>query len=198
VSRELSRTEILRASQWLKEIEVRFVVVGGSAVQQKVRSGTSDVDVLILIGDWDRVKEAISKDRRATPLEINDERQMGGTEVQLGGLEPTTIEFLSAQPFSGARPPDDFVEYVRDYRSELIGGVRYATPAAVWYIRLALDEWWEAYVSKIRQDVVAGIPQDETLAQVIEIADRFGMGVKIRERVVDTKKTLRLFEPRRE
>jgi hypothetical protein len=192
VSPTVAREQIKKVADWLGGLGVRFIVVGGSAIELHYDAGTLDVDVLILVGDWQPVAEALLKSPLATPLEP-DEGQLRGTQVRLGGIEPIDLEFLSAEPFSGSRSPDEFVEYVRTYRSEKIGDVRYANPAVVWYIRLSIEGFWDQYVSKIRRDIAAGVPE-ATFDAVLEIADRFGVRDKIRERVVFAKKTLRFYK----
>lgn len=192
MSQPVSRDQIKKVADWLHGLGVRFIVVGGSAIELHYGAGTRDIDVLILVGDWRSVAEALSHSPLATPLEP-DEGQLRGTQVRLGGIEPIDLEFISAEPFSGNRSPDEFVEYVRNYRSEKIGDVRYADPAVVWYIRLSIEGLWDQYVSKIRRDIVAGVPE-ATFDAVVEIADRFGVADKIRERVNFAQKTLLYFK----
>jgi len=168
-------------------------VVGGPAIELHYDAGTLAVDVLILVGDWQPVSEALLKSPLATPLVPDEGQQLRSTQVRLGGIEPIDLEFLSAEPFSGSRSPDEFVEYVRTYRSEKIGDVRYASPAVVWYIRLSIEGFWDQYVSKIRRDIAAGVPEG-TFDAVLEIADHFGVGDKIRERVVFARKILRFYK----
>jgi hypothetical protein len=191
MSRLLARTDVEAVAEWLHDAGVDFVVVGGSAIETRANAGTRDVDVLILVGDWDAISRAVRDDPAADGLEP-DYGQLRGTRVRLGGLEPVDLEFISAEPFCGSRTSDEFVEYVRSYRSEKIGRVRYATPGAVWYIRLSLDDFWSQYVSKIRREIVAGIPES-TLDEAVDIAKHFGVAERIRERVAETRRMLAIY-----
>ena len=192
MSPQVAREQVRKVADWLHGLGVRFIVVGGSAIVLHYEAGTLDIDVLILVGDWKPVADALLKSPLATPL-TPDEGQLRGTQVRLGGIEPIDLEFLSAEPFSGTRSPDEFVEYVRTYRSEKVGDVRYASPAVVWYIRLSIEGLWDQYVSRIRRDIVAGVPE-ATFDVVVEIADHFGVGEKMRERVTFARKTLQFFK----
>jgi hypothetical protein len=192
VSPQVAREQVRKVADWLHGLGVRFIVIGEPAIVLHYEAGTLDIDVLILIGDWTPVADALLKSPLATPL-TPDEGQLRGSQVRLGGIEPIDLEFLSAEPFSGTRSPDEFVEYVRTYRSEKVGDVRYASPAVVWYIRLSIEGLWDQYVSRIRRDIVAGVPE-ATFDVVVEIADHFGVGEKMRERVTFARKTLQFFK----
>jgi hypothetical protein len=191
MTKPLNREDVAKVSDWLKSQSITFVVVGGSAIELLVDAATHDVDVLILVGDWGKISKAVSESRVATPLEPED-GQLRGTSLNLGGLERIDLEFISAEPFCGHRSPDEFVEYVQNYRSRRVAGARYADPSVVWYIRLSIDNLWEAYVSKIQRDIVAGIPES-TFETVLEIAEKFGVKRKLKERIEGARKLLKLF-----
>ncbi len=186
--------QVEQVARWLEGLGIRHVVVGGSAIEHSVPVGTGDVDVLVAVGDWAAIDRALENRVDATPL-----APYGGTirstRLQLG-TETVDLEFISGQPFSGNLPGDDFLEYVRTYRTTKTRGVRYATPPVVWYMRLSLDDQWQQYVWKINRDIQAGVPVS-TLDSAAAIADHFGVGPRIRERIAFTRKTLRLYEPPR-
>jgi hypothetical protein len=183
--------EIEAVAEWLRELDIQFVIVGGSAIERSIAVGTGDVDVLIAVGQWEAIEKALENNRQATPLEpysgtIRPTRLKLGTSV-------IDLEFISGEPFAGTHSADEFIEYVRNYRSEKSKGVRYATPPVVWYMRLSIDDQWEQYASKIRRDIISGVPAS-TLDAVVDIGDHFGVGDRIRERVGFVRRILRLYE----
>lgn len=186
----MNREEIKSVAEWLLGLDVPFVIVGGSAIEQLVSAGTKDVDVLIAVGDWEKLDKALENTREASPLEPYT-GTIRGTRLGLG-TELLDLEFLSSEPFAGTRTADEFLDYIRTYRSNKFGMLRYATPAAVWYMRLSIEDSWEQYVSKIRREIVAGIPES-TFDDVSTIADHFGVSDRIRERVAFARKTLGLY-----
>ncbi len=196
MSRLLAKSDVEAVAVWLHRVGVQFVVIGGSAMEARVNAGTRDVDVLIMVADWGRIGDAVENDPTADPLEPK-EGQLRGTSIRLGGMEPIDLEFISAEPFCGEKTPDEFVRYIRIYRSEKIGGARHATPAAVWYIRLSVDGYWNQYISKIRREIVAGMPES-TLDSVIEIAKHFGVEEMMRYRVAETRKMLSFYDDRQD
>ncbi len=188
------REPIVReVANWVRDqLQVPFVVVGGSAIEHKVPVGTNDVDLLIAVGSWRRLDVVLEGRRDATPLNASS-GTIRGTVVTVGSAR-VDVEFISGEPFSGPKGADDFVEYVRAYRSTLSDGVRYADPAVVFYMRLSTDDW-QAYVPSILRDLRAGVP-GETLVVTVKVAAHFGVREKISERVEFVRKTIRLFEPR--
>ncbi|MGD0718337.1 MAG: hypothetical protein ABSA15_01995 [Thermoplasmata archaeon] len=187
--------QVEQVARWLDSLGIRHVVVGGSAIEHPVPVGTGDVNVLVAVGDWEAIDRALENRADAIPLEPYT-GTIRSTKLHLG-TETVDLEFISGQPFSGNLAGDDFLDYVRTYRATKTRGVRYATPPVVWYMRLSVDDQWQQYVWKINRDIKAGVPAS-TLESVMEIADHFGVGPRIRERIEFTRKTLRLYEaPRR-
>lgn len=182
-----------QAANWLRDLGIRFVVVGGSAIEHSVPVGTGDVDVLIAVGEWKRLETVLQENPKATPLEPFS-GTIRGTRLSLG-TAAIDLEFISGEPFAGTKDADSFIEYVRAYRSERHRGVYYASPAVVWYMRLSIDDHWEQYASKIRRDIVAGVPES-TLEAVKAIGDHFGVGDRIQARIGEVRETLRLFDAR--
>jgi len=186
---------VRKVAAWIRsELRVPFVVVGGSAIERHVSVGTKDVDVLIAVGDWSSLDSALEHRRDATPLDPST-GTIRGTVLMLpeGRVD---VEFISGQPFSGSRPGDDFVVYVRNYRSSISHGIRYADEAVVFYMRLAVDGW-EANGPGILRDLRAGVP-GSTLDAAVEIGRRFGRQSEIRERAAFFREKAHLFDPRRE
>ena len=185
-----------RVARWIRDqLRVPFVVVGGSAIEHRYEVGSKDVDLLIGVGDWDPLDRALEGRRDATPLEPTG-GTIRGTEVTLGGSR-VEVEFISGQPFCGNLTPDDFVRYVRVHRSTKAGGVAYADPSVVFYMRLGpgiLD--WEANVYSIQRDLTAGVPL-QTLDGAVAVGRHFGVGDVISERVRWTREKLKLFSPPR-
>jgi len=186
---------VRKVAAWIRsELSVPFVVVGGSAIERSVSIGTKDVAVLIAVGDWSSLDAALENRRDATPLDPTSGTIRGTVLTMPGGR--VDVEFISGEPFSGSRPGDDFVEYVRNYRSSTAHGVRYADAGVVFYMRLVLDDW-EAYAPSILRDLRAGVPE-AVLEQSVEIARRFDQSSTVRQRVRFVMEKARLFEPRRE
>jgi hypothetical protein len=183
--------EVAEVAQWLDSLGIEYVVVGGSAIELKHSVGTKDVDVLIAVGDWAPLDRALDERREATPLESHA-GSIRGTRLHLG-TQVADVEFISGQPFCGKRDPDDFIRFVRSRHSKVHGGVRFAEPAVVWYMRLSTDDW-EIYALKIEQDLRAGVPAD-TLDRTLALAAHFGVRPKIADRVAFLRRTLALFEP---
>lgn len=188
------RESIVReVADWVRDqLQVPFVVVGGSAVERNVPVGTKDVDLLIAVGSWRRLDRALEGRRDATPLDTST-GTIRGTVVTVRSAR-VDVEFISGEPFSGQKGADDFVEYVRNYRSNVSDGVRYADPEVVFYMRLSTDDW-QAYAPSILRDLRAGVPR-ETLDETLKVAAHFGVREKITHRVTFVRKTLQLFEPR--
>lgn len=180
-------------AHWVRDqLRIPFVVVGGSAIEHQYEVGSKDVDLLIGVGDWTPLDRALEERRDATPLE-----PMGGTirgtEVTLGGSR-LEVEFISGQPFCGNRAPDDFIRYVLKHRSAEAGGVTYADPSVVFYMRLGPGiEAWEANLYSIQRDLRAGVPLG-TLDEAVAIGRHFGVGDVIAERVRWAREKLKLFE----
>ncbi|MFI5415659.1 MAG: hypothetical protein ACHQ16_08475 [Candidatus Lutacidiplasmatales archaeon] len=149
---------------------------------------TKDVDVLIDGSDWAQVDTAIERRDDATALQPY-RGTIRGTVVVIGGAK-IDLEFLSDAPFSGTQAPGSFVRYVRDHGSVLHEGVRYATPAVVFYMRLSAPESWESYIPIIGRDIASGVPL-RTLMDAVAIAARFGVEPRTRERIDFVRTLLR-------
>jgi hypothetical protein len=173
--------EVLLVSEWLEsQIGVPFVVVGGSAIASVAAVGTKDVDVLVDRRDIQRVERALDSRTDATPLDPAS-GTIRGTSVSIGSLAIDLEFIVTARLFSGDHAPEEFGVYVRERGSELRGGVRFAVPAVVFYMRFCTDEW-KLYLTSIERDLRAGIPRS-TLQGAVQIAELFGVGPKIAGRV---------------
>jgi hypothetical protein len=173
----------------LGEWGIDFVLVGGSVLDGRYQIGTGHVDILVTVGSFERVSQAIGEHPdRAAPM---DRTGTLATTRFLVGAAWVEVEFIHGKPFSGDRGGDDFVDYVRREESETVSGVARATPAAVWYMRLTFDDQWLLYVQKIARDVRAGVPIS-TLKDVQRIADHFGVGGKLRDRIEHAREFLKI------
>ena len=182
-------TEVVEdVAEWLQTaIGVPFVVVGGSAIERSVPVGTKDIDVLVRTSDWETIDRALERRKDASPLEPMS-GTIRGTVLTIGHLK-IDLEFISGKPFSGRASPDSFIEFVQTEGSRVFNGIRYATPAVVFYMRLVAPEDWRAYLPSIERDLDAGIPES-TLDRAIGVAERFGLGSTVRERVEYLRKKL--------
>ncbi|MGA8543464.1 MAG: hypothetical protein WB947_08025 [Thermoplasmata archaeon] len=182
--------------RWLQSaIGVPFVVVGGSAIERVASVTTKDVDVLIEASDRAAVDSALESRRDASPLDPAT-GSIRATVLSIGGAN-IDLEFISGGPFSGRYGPGSFGRYVREHGSVVYDGVRYASPGVVFYMRINSPDDWRLYVSAIERDLRAGVPE-RTLDEAARIADRFGVGPRVRERIKSLRAKLRGFDPRRE
>lgn len=179
-------TEAIAAK--LSEIGVEFVVVGGSTLEREYAVGTGDVDLLVAIGDFESLEKAFQDRKDIAPFAPTG--TVGSTRILVGSgwIE---VEFIVGSPFSGTQRGDDFVRYVREYRSDVRGSARWARPEVVWYMRLCTDEW-RMYVPKVRRDVRAEVPES-TFDRVMDVARHFGVLEKIGSRVKEAREALQLF-----
>lgn len=169
-------------ARWVRDrLRVPFVVVGGSAIERRYDVGSKDVDHLIAVGSWKSLDKALESRPEASPLEPTS-GTIRGTVAMVGDVR-THVEFISGEPFSGKKDPDDFIDYVLAHRSKEIRGVPYADPAVVFYMRLGPGiESWEYNFESIRRDLKAGVPPN-TLDEAVAIGRRFGVGPLLSERV---------------
>jgi hypothetical protein len=187
--------DIARVAEWLRsEIGVPFVVVGGSAVERIVPVATKDVDVLIDRGDWPTVDSKLESNSEASPLEPTS-GNIRGTVLAIGGTR-LDLEFISDEPFSDTRGEGAFTKFVRERGSVLQGGVRYAIPAVVFYMRMNAPESPELYSSSIERDILAGVPES-TLDEAVRIAEQFGRGAQTASQANAVRSNLRARDPRR-
>ncbi|MFY9717985.1 MAG: hypothetical protein WAK40_08685 [Thermoplasmata archaeon] len=183
-------------AEWLRTtIGVPFIVVGGSAVGRVALVATKDVDVLIRDSDWPTIDSALESRADASPLDPAG-GSIRGTILVIGGAR-IELEFISGEPFSGRSSPESFGRYVREYESVVHDGVRYATPAVAFYMRLNTPDDWHTYLPAIERDLAAGVPS-QTLEESARIAGRFGVGPEVRERIAILRATLKNLDLRRE
>ena len=188
--------DVAHVGEWLRSaIGVPFVVVGGSAIERVVPVATKDVDVLIDGSDWDAVDSAIESRKDAAPLEPTG-GSIRGTVVTIGFAQ-IDLEILSDEPFSGRSGPGSFTQYVREQESVVHEGIRYATPAAVFYMRLNAPDDWRLYLPAIERDIESGVTP-ETLDDAVKIAEHFGVGPTVRGRVEALRATRSALDLRRE
>jgi hypothetical protein len=166
-----------------------------SAVERVVPVGTKDVDVLIDGSDWTKVDSALESKKDVAPLEPTS-GSLRGIVLRIGDAR-IDLEFISGEPFSGTSAPDSFGRYVRTEGSTVHDGIRYATPAVVFYMRLNAPDDWQVYLPAIERDIAAGV-LGRTLDEAARVADRFGIGPEIRTRIKSLRTMLRGMDPLRE
>ena len=169
---------------------VPFLVVGGSAIAEMYGMSTKDVDILILVGSWRPLDAALDGNHQATSLSPYT-GSIRDTTVTVGNRR-VLVEFISGEQSAGDRTADEFVAYVRTRWSRTVGGIRYAEPAVVWYMRLTGDEW-EGYVHAFRRDLRAGVPP-ATFDGVMRIARHLGVEERTRSRIGRIRELLLLYE----
>lgn len=174
----------------LTKMGIKFVVVGGSALEREFAIGTGDVDLLVAVADFDALETAFQGQADIAPFEPTG--TIGSTRM-IAGTEWIEVEFIVGGPFAGDHGGDAFVRYVRAYRSEHRGAVCWARPEVVWYMRLCTDDW-RLYVTKIRRDLRAGVPES-TFEGVRDVAVHFGVEEKIGPRIAGARAAMQLFGP---
>ncbi|MFO7990940.1 MAG: hypothetical protein R6U61_01440 [Thermoplasmata archaeon] len=170
----------------LKDIDVDYIVVGGSAIESRGWDiGTEDLDFVLTAKGFSDLEIKLKGSPRFKV--IDRIKTMVETEFM---HENTwrTVEFIDPRYFSGKKTADEFVDYVKRYRStkEKIGHV--ADPEVVFFMRLMVGDW-EIYVQKILRDIRAGLPV-ELLDDVVEISDTLGVKEKMEPRVEYTKEII--------
>lgn len=170
----------------LQEMEVDYVIVGGSALVERDKPiGTSDVDFAIAPEDFDEITEKLKENPRFQRTEKMD--PMISVEFQVNGAW-RTVEFLNPKYFSGEKTPEEFIDYLKNYRSRKTSKGYVVDPEIVWYMRLVISDW-EIYIQKILRDVRAGM--DPTLLdKVLEVAEALGEKEKLEPRVKKTKEEI--------
>jgi len=167
----------------LKDIGVDYMIVGGSTIEsQGWDVGTYDIDFVLTAKEFFEIEKKLNDSPRFRM--IDSIRSMIESEFM---FENTwrTVEFLDPEYFSGEKTGDEFIEYVKRYRSTKkdIGYV--SDPEVVFFMRLVVSDW-EIYVQKILRDIRAGLPVT-ILDDVIEIANNLGIEEKVKPRVEYTK-----------
>jgi len=92
---------------------------------------------------------------------------------------------LIRNTFLGKNSGDEFIDYVKRYRSTKKDIGYIADPEVVFYMRLVITDW-EIYVQKILRDIKAGLPVT-VLDDVVDIAETLGLKEKMKSRVEYTK-----------
>jgi len=185
---DISASDISALAKELHRIDIEFIVVGGSAMERTYPVGTGDIDVIVALKDYEQVIEKLRDNSRFQKVDYGE--TITGSEFRVG-TRRITVEFLNPILYSGAREPDEFIDYVRRHRSKVEDNIVFADPEVVWYMRLATD-YYTAYVYKIRRDVTAGVPRDQTLGKVMGVARHFGTAEKIGSRIKETRLVLDL------
>ncbi|MFQ5907656.1 MAG: hypothetical protein ACE5JE_02335 [Thermoplasmata archaeon] len=167
----------------LRELGVDYVLVGGMAVELAgFSTGTEDVDFAVTMREFDRVLEELDRDARFRDVESLG--TIGGAQF-FTGARWLDVDFVNPKLFRGRKSGEDFIRYVKRYRSRdtLVGPV--AHPAVTWYMRLIVPDW-QVYVQKILRDIRAGVPE-EILETALVIGKVLGVGEVLRPRVKKTR-----------
>lgn len=170
--------EVQAVCDELKEMGIDYIVVGGAVIELKHGIGTQDVDVIISMKEFDGLEAKVGKNPRFKAVESLD--TLMGAEFLLG-TKWIDVEFINPKLFSGKKEPDEFIDYVKNYRSRKTAYGPTADASVVWYMRLAIPDW-EVYLQKILRDVRAGASL-KMLEDVIEIARVFGAEKELKPRV---------------
>jgi hypothetical protein len=164
----------------LDRLRIRYVVVGGVAVEEEgFGIGTQDVDVLVSAEDF---SPALVKLRDSAMVKWAEDSESMATVEFIVNHQTVDVDVIDTTIFSGTmKDADAFIRYVRREASTLTGGIRYAKAPVIWYMRLTCPDW-EVYAEKIRRDIAFGVPE-KYLQDVLNIAERFGLGDEVRRRL---------------
>jgi hypothetical protein len=180
----MTEPEVEAADAILRRHEVQYVVVGGQAIGKSIRA-TGDVDVMVTATDYADTIAALQSDE---DLEFRWEDQgVARFAMRLVGGE--FLDVLNASKFTGSREGRKFFIFLIEEESTQRDGIRYATPAAVWYTRLMIPRW-RHYSDKILQDLLGGVGAGR-MRRVVEIAHRFGTEETLRKRVAYVRAEMR-------
>ncbi len=154
----------------LKDVGMDYIIVGGSEDFVLTTKGFSEIEEKLKKSDRFRVMDRIKTMIEGEFMFENTWR---------------TVEFLDPGYFSVKKTADEFIDYVKRYRStkKKIGYV--ANPEVVFFMRLVIADW-EIYVQKILRDIRVGLPIS-LLDDVMEIANILGIEGKMKPRVEFTK-----------
>jgi len=161
----------------LRRHDIRYVVVGGQAVARSAATATVDVDVMVTTADYRDAIARLEQDPELT-------KAWDGGAVCRFGLRSRPgipLDVVDAGAFAGLRPGAEFFSFLEGEESTEVEGIRYASPAAVWYTRL-MTKRWRAYAEKIVTNVVDGLGV-AVLARVEAIGRRFGTESALRPRL---------------
>lgn len=162
----------------LKRLKIRYVVVGGGAVAQQHSIATEDLDIIVATGDYDVALSAL----QASPLVTWAEQSPTMATVRFrltGGI--FELDVIDAALFAGRLDQDEFIRFLKAEASTTVGGIRFASIPAVWYMRLTNPQW-EPYVDKVARDIEFGVPRSY-LDDTLRIGVRFGRDREIRARI---------------
>ncbi|HEY1198814.1 MAG TPA: hypothetical protein VGG32_08850 [Thermoplasmata archaeon] len=180
----MTEPEVEAADIILRRHEVQYVVVGGQAIGKTIRA-TGDVDVMVTAADYADTIAALQSDE---DLEFQWEDQgVARFAMRLVGGE--FLDVIDTAKFTLPRGGGKFFIFLVEEESTERDGIRYATPAAVWYTRLMIPRW-RHYSDKILQDLLGGVGAGR-MRRVVEIAHRFGTEEILRERVAYVRSEMR-------
>lgn len=164
----MSGTAVDLADVILRGHGIQYVVVGGQAVAQTVRTGTVDVDVMVTTSDFQGTVARLLQDPR---IRLRGMRE-GVALLSIESARGAGLDVLDSAPFAGERSGEEFYRYLVEQESTEAAGIRYASTAIVWYTRL-LTTRWKVYAEKILVNILDGA-DPALLVEAERIASRFG------------------------
>jgi len=172
----------------LKKMGIDYIVVGGASIELHYGIGTQDVDVAISMKEFKALPGKLGKNPRFRAIESLG--TMTGAEFLLG-TKWIDVEFINPLLFSGTKKPDEFIRYVKNYRSKKTAYGPTADASVVWYMRLAVPDW-EIYLQKILRDARAGA-DPSILDDALTIAKAFGTEEKLKPRAQKARQLIRQY-----
>lgn len=173
----MTEATVATAAALLAEHGIQFIVVGGQAVARTVPTGTSDVDVMVTTAAFDATVAVLLRDPRLRMRGLREGVALFAVESARG----MGLDVLDAAPFAGERSGEEFYRFLREEESTETDGIRYASPALVWYTRL-LATRWKVYAEKILVNILDGA-EPSLLTRVEAIARRFGTQALVDEHI---------------
>lgn len=182
---------VKRILKTLKGSRVNFIVVGGYAWERNVMpAGTLDLDIMILASDYERMLGSIPAILRKENIfaDLLDRHPvMSLFRVSRAGVS-LELETINSEYYS--RGAKDFLTYAKQYRCTPIGGVYYAKPELIWYMRLRIPDW-ETYITKCLRELVLSSRRKKfriRFSDIMEISRVFGTEEAIKPRLLTLKK----------
>jgi hypothetical protein len=187
----LRRADLRKLCRALRDLDVEYVLVGGMAVELAgYPTGTEDVDFAVTMREFERAMRKLNADPRFRNVESLG--TIGGAGFFTGDRW-IEIDFLNPTLFRGRKTGDDFMRYLRRYRSKETAFGPVARPEVTWYMRLVIPDW-EIYVQKILRDARAGTPE-RTLEGALAIASVLGVDRVVAPRIRKTREFLEKATP---
>jgi hypothetical protein len=167
---------------------IGFVVVGGEALENSFPAFSDDVDVMVAPSDFERAVRGLRREPSVSYLRMSDDVSRFRVRTDSGQI---ILDLIDPRGLSGRRSPGAFYEFLESEGSFEKGGVRYARVSVAVYCRLMAPKWASIYIHKVATDVGNGLAISD-LNGALDVAELFGEGPRIRERLAAVQREIQL------